>query len=59
MDARARKLAVMFSDEEAAEKLVAAGLDTPRKIRAAKEADLKAAVGAAGLRKVRERFPKK
>lgn len=43
MDARARRLKRLGVAEAAAEKLVAQGLGTPRKIKAAKVADLRKA----------------
>ena len=61
MDARVMKLAHKLNDKELAEKLVEAGLDTPRKLKAAKDKDIKAApgVGQSGVDKVRAVFPKK
>ena len=58
MDARMRKLAILLGDEQLAEKLFEAGLTLPRQVKKATEKDLKAAVGAAGVKKVRRRFPK-
>lgn len=43
MDPRTAKLVAMGVNPEAAESLVAAGIDTPRKIKTAKVADLKTA----------------
>jgi len=43
MDPRTRKLQQLGVDKEAAAALVEAGLDTPRKIKAAKVADLRKA----------------
>jgi len=53
MDQRAAKLKALGVSEEAAEALVDAGIDTPRKIRSAKAADLKA-VNADGDVKVKD-----
>ena len=54
------KLGHKLQDEELAELLIAAGFDTPRKIRDAKDADLKAikGVGPGRLTKIRARLPK-
>ena len=41
MDRRVEKLRILGVAEEVAEALVAQGLDTPKKIKAAKAADLK------------------
>lgn len=54
MDARTSKLAVKLGDLALAEKLVRAGLDTPRKIKAAKE--LRRHVTKAQADKVREKI---
>ena len=54
------KLGHKLQDEELAALLMAAGFDTPRKIRDAKDSDLKAVkgVGQASLNKIREKLPK-
>lgn len=58
MDPRVRKLAILLKDPEAAEALVAAGLDNPGKIRKASENAITAAVGSGKKDKVRGKFPK-
>jgi DNA integrity scanning protein DisA with diadenylate cyclase activity len=59
MDGRVRKLAHKL-DAKLVEKLVEAGLDMPRKIKAAKDKDIKAVpgIGQSGVDKVRAVFPK-
>jgi len=59
MDGRAKKLAHKL-DAELAEKLVEAGLDTPRKLKAAKDKAIKdvPGIGQSGVDKVRAVFPK-
>lgn len=59
MDARARKLAIKLGDAELAEKLVQAGIDSPAKIKNAKDADLKKlkGIGPGTLKKIRAQFP--
>jgi len=54
------KLAVKLQDAELAAALTEAGFDNPRKIRDAKDKDLRAVpgLGTAAIRKIRERFPK-
>lgn len=56
---RESKLARLLRDEELARALVAAGLDTPAKIKAASDQRLLAVkgVGPATKQKIRERFP--
>ena len=56
MDAKTRKLAAKLGDEDLAAKLVAAGLDNPRKIRDAPDAELKKILGKAEADKVRARL---
>ena len=56
MDAKTRKLARKLGDEELAAKLVAAGLDNPRKVRDASDAELKKILGEAEAGKVRVRL---
>lgn len=58
---REDKLARMLEDRNLAEALVAAGLDTPAKIKAASDQRLLAVkgVGQATKQKIRERFPKR
>lgn len=58
MDARMRKLGILLSDTELAETLVNAGLDLPRKIRAAKKSDLQKikGIGKATADKIKIRF---
>ncbi len=52
------KLGIKLEDEALAQKLIEAGLDTPRKIRDAKNSDLEKAVGRSGKDKVRAKLPK-
>jgi hypothetical protein len=54
MDGKAKRLARKLKDAELAGKLVKAGLDTPRKIKAAKKLPL----GKSDADKVRAVFPK-
>jgi hypothetical protein len=53
-----RKLTHKLRDAELARALVAAGLDTPRKIKAASDEELEAAAGKSGLAAVRKRIVK-
>lgn len=59
MDGRVRKLAHKL-DAKLVEKLVEAGLGTPRKIKAAEDKDIKAVpgVGQSGVDEMRAAFPK-
>ncbi len=59
MDARVEKLARLSVDRADAERLVNAGLDTPRKIKAATDKQLEAVpgIGKAKRAELRERFP--
>ena len=59
MDERVRKLAHLLRDADTAAKLVEAGLDTPRRIKAAKDADVEKikGIGPATRETVRARFP--
>jgi DNA integrity scanning protein DisA with diadenylate cyclase activity len=59
MDARVFKLK-HFVDADVAEMLVEAGLDTPRKIKAANDKDIEAikGIGKAKKDKIRQRIPK-
>ena len=59
MDARVEKLAHLGVDKVDAERLVNAGLDTPRKIKAATDKELEAlpGIGKAKRAELRERFP--
>lgn len=50
------KLAALLDDAEAAKALVEAGFDTPRKVKAAKKADLDAAVGKTKADAAKARF---
>lgn len=61
MDAAIERLARKLGDRELAEKLVAAGLDVPGKIKDAKDGDIKAVpgIGPAGLKSIRKVFPKR
>ena len=58
MDPRANKLNHRLNDRDLAEKLVAAGLDTARKIKAATDRQIKAVqgIGDATLSVIRERI---
>ena len=56
MSGRTRKLAHLLRDKDLAAKLVQAGLDTPRKIKAAKPADVETAVGKEQAGKALRRF---
>lgn len=58
MERRIAKLAIKLRDRDLAEKLVKAGLDSPRKIRDASDKDIEKALGKAGKDKVREHVPK-
>ena len=58
MTARQRKLTIILRDAALAGKLVKAGLDDPRKIKAASDKALEAAVGKIGKGAVRNRFPR-
>jgi hypothetical protein len=58
MDARTQKLAHLLGDDELARELVDAGLDTPRKVKAAKRADVEKAVGKEKAGKALKRFAK-
>jgi len=59
MTTRERKLAIKLRDRELAKRLVAAGLDTPAKIKAVSNAALKkAAGGQKNVDRIRERIPK-
>ena len=60
MDGKTSKLAHKLNDAELAGKLVKAGLDTPRKLKAADDKDIKAisGVGQSGADKVRAVIPK-
>lgn len=58
MSGRTQKLALLLGDRDLATELVQAGLDTPRKIRAAKPADVKKAVGKEKADRVLKRFEK-
>ena len=59
MDARVQKLS-HFVDKDVAQALVEAGLDTPRKIKAADDKDIEAikGIGPATRAQVRARIPK-
>ena len=57
MDARVRKLVTLGLEEEDAEALVEAGLDTPRKIKRGNVQKAKG-IGTVGEDRIRERFPK-
>ena len=59
MDQRVQKLK-HFVDKDVAEALVAAGLDTPRKIKAADDKDIEAVkgIGKAKRAEIRQRIPK-
>jgi len=61
MDARAKKLGLVLRDVNLAHALVGAGLDTPAKLKKAKDGDIQAVrgVGKAALEKVRARCPKR
>lgn len=61
MNARVEKLARLGLDRSDAEKLVEAGIDAPSKIKTATDGELKAipGIGAATVRELRERFPRK
>ena len=61
MDARAFKLTRLGLEEPVAMALVEAGLDSPAKIRAAKNKDLEAVkgIGEATRDKIRARFPER
>lgn len=56
MDRRAEKMAILGVDEAVAEALVQAGIDTPRKVKAAKVADLRKAKSNADKDKTVERW---
>lgn len=58
MDAKTLKLAAKLGDLNLAQTLVEAGLDTPAKIRAAKDKDVLAlkGIGKAALDKIRAAF---
>jgi len=58
MERRIAKLTIKLMDRDLAEKLVKAGLDTPRKIRDASDGEIEKALGKAGKNKVRDRMPK-
>jgi ERCC4-type nuclease len=55
------RLVVLGLEEKDAEALVKAGLDTPRKIKAASDKEIEAVpgIGKAKRAELRERFPKK
>jgi len=58
MDQRIMKLSHLLGDQKVAEALVAAGLDTPAKVKAAKDKDLEVHVGKAKVAAIRKRLPK-
>lgn len=58
MSGQIQKLARLLRDRDLATELVQAGLDTPRKIRAAKPADVEKAVGKQKAEKTLKRFRK-
>lgn len=59
MDARVKRLARKI-ERQIAEKLVAAGFDSPKKIKAARDMDLAAidGIGRATISAIREHFPR-
>ena len=57
-DPRVQKLAIKLADLDLAEKLVKAGLDSPKKIRRASDAEIEKALGKPGKSKVRDKMPK-
>ena len=59
MDARVQKLAMKLGDRALAAKLVQAGLDTPRKIKAATDKELEGVegIGKSARETIRGRFP--
>ena len=59
MDARVQKLQIKLGDTELAQALVRAGLDTPRKIKAATDKELLAVPGVGQTRRaeLRKQFP--
>ena len=61
MNPMVRKLVVLGLAEKDAEALIKAGLDTPRKIKAASDKAIEAVpgIGKAKRAELRERFPKK
>ena len=61
MNPMVRKLVVLGLEENDAEALVKAGLDTPRKIKAATDKEIEAVptIGKAKRAELRERFPRK
>jgi len=61
MDPRTEKLAIKVRDANIALLLVQAGYDSPAKIRAASDKDLKAVpgVGQVGVKRIREKLPKR
>jgi len=61
MDARARKLGLLLRDANLAHALVGVGLDTPAKLKNAKDSEIQAVrgVGKAALEKVRARCPRR
>ena len=56
MDQRAQKLTRLLKDQDLAEDLVAAGLDTPKKIKAATDKAVEKAVGVFKKSAVRKKF---
>jgi len=60
MDQRTQKLGHVLRDKEAAAALVEIGIDTPAKVKRAKDTDLRKArgVGPAKLAEIRKRCPK-
>jgi hypothetical protein len=50
-----KKMAVLLGDEALAEKLVDAGLDTPKAVKAAKDADLDKAIGSTARQDIRKK----
>ena len=58
MDARIAKLGKLLEDNDLAATLVASGLDTPRKIRATKKADLEKikGIGSATSGRIKAKF---
>jgi hypothetical protein len=56
MDRRVQKLGALLGDQLLAGKLVAAGLDTPKKLKSATDQQIVRAVGAKNKDAVRKRF---
>ncbi|MGD8499000.1 MAG: helix-hairpin-helix domain-containing protein [Phycisphaerales bacterium] len=60
MDGKAKRLTHKLNDAELAQRLAEAGLDTPRKIKAAKDEDIAdiSGIGPSGADRVRATFPR-